>query len=71
MILYSGRSKRNIGWELVVLRKEKNFADGVSFVGMGLDILRGEYTIHTPIFHFYIEILNVTILEFSVVKVEK
>ena len=70
MILYSGRSKKNIGWELVVLRKEKNFSEGLSLVDFKVNILRGDFTLHTPIFQLYIELFNVTLLEFSIVKVE-
>jgi len=70
MILFSGRSKKNVGWELAALRKDKHFSEGVSLVDIQLNILRGDFTMHTPIFQLYIGLLNITILEFNIVKVE-
>ena len=70
MILFSGRSKNNVGGELLALRKDKNFSEGLSLVDFKVNILRGDFTLHTPIFQLYIELFNVTLLEFSIVKVE-
>ncbi len=70
MILFSGRSKKNIGWEVAALRKYKNFSDGVSLVDFKLSVMRGDFTLYTPIFQLYIELLNITILEFNIVKIE-
>jgi len=68
MILFHGMATKKYGWEVVLFHKVRDFDDGVSFFDFKLNWDRFEAE-HSPKVGIYIELLNFTILEISVVNV--